>query len=231
MQELVDTLVTLLPGSRLRTKQPVASLQPGDGGWEVATAGGSEKFDAVILAVPAPFAGALLLPVSPQAAALLANIQYTSSAAVLLAYDKLELPSGFGFLVPASEGKKLLACTFAHNKFSHRAPEGAALLRCFFSSARYPELLQRREEDLKGFALQELKEILGLDAEPKLARVFRWRYGLPQYETGHLDRAAEIEAQLGQLRGLYLVGNSLRGIGVPDCIRSAKQAAETIGSS
>ncbi|HEY6348637.1 MAG TPA: protoporphyrinogen oxidase [Candidatus Angelobacter sp.] len=231
MQQLVDKLVDKLPGSQLRTKQSAVSLQRGDGGWQIATPDTSEDFDAVILAVPAPFAGALLLHAAPQAAALLANIQYTSSAAVLLAYDSPSLPPGFGFLVPASEGKKLLACTFAHNKFSHRAPGGRVLLRCFFSSARYPELLQRREEDLKGFALQELKEILGLDAEPKLARVFRWRYGLPQYETGHLERAAEIEAQLGALPGLHLIGNSLRGIGVPDCIRSAKLAAERIGAS
>ncbi|HEY6250673.1 MAG TPA: FAD-dependent oxidoreductase, partial [Candidatus Angelobacter sp.] len=70
--------------------------------------------------------------------------------------------------------------------------------------------------------------IIGLDTEPKLARVYRWRYGLPQYETGHLDRVAEIEAQVGQLPGLHLIGNSLRGIGVPDCIRSARQAVERI---
>lgn len=228
MQQLVDKLVETLPGSQLRTRQSVVSIQRRDNEWQVAMADASENFDAVILAVPAPFAGALLLPVSPQAAALLANIQYTSSAAVLLAYDKADLPPGFGFLVPAVEGKKLLACTFVHNKFSQRAPAGTALLRCFFSSSRYPELLNRREGDLKGFALQELKDILGLNAEPKLAVVYRWRYGLPQYETGHLERAAEIEAQIGQLPGLHLVGNSLRGIGVPDCIRSARLAVDSL---
>ena len=147
---------------------------------------------------------------------------------MLLAYDKAKLPPGFGFLVPASENKKMLACTFVHNKFSHRAPQGKVLLRCFFSSARMPELLNRREEDLKDFARQELKEVLGLDGEPQFAQVFRWRYGLPQYETGHLDRAAEIEKELKQLRGLYLIGNSLHGIGVPDCIRSAKQAVDEL---
>src|SRR5215469_13302247 len=90
MQQLVDTLVATLPRWQLRTKQPVVSIQRKESEWQVATAETSENFDAVILAVPAPFAGALLLPVSPQAAALLANIQYTSSAAVLLAYDKAD---------------------------------------------------------------------------------------------------------------------------------------------
>ena len=228
MQELVDTLVAALPRYALRVKQSAVSLQRANNEWQLGSSDRNEKFDAVILAVPAPFAGALLLNLSPQAASLLAKIQYTSSAAVLLAYDKAKLPPGFGFLVPASENKKMLACTFVHNKFSHRAPQGKVLLRCFFSSARMPELLNRREEDLKDFARQELKEVLGLEGEPQFAQVFRWRYGLPQYETGHLDRAAEIEKELKQLRGLYLIGNSLHGIGVPDCIRSAKQAVDEL---
>jgi protoporphyrinogen/coproporphyrinogen III oxidase len=224
MQELVNALSTALPQSSLYLQQPAIALHRADRKWQIGVAGAIEDFEAVILAVPAPFAGALLLNVNPEAASLLANMQYTSSGAVLFAYDQLNLPSGFGFLVPASEGRKMLACTFVHNKFSHRAPRGKVLLRCFFSSSRMPELLHRREEDLKDISRQELKEILGIEAEPQFTHVYRWRYGLPQYEIGHLDRAAQIEAQLKQLTGLYLIGNSLYGLGVPDCIRSAKQA-------
>ena len=230
MQQMVDKLIAALPPQSVRLKQSAVSLQRTANRWQLGSSEGSELFDAVIMAVPAPFAGALLLGLSPQAASLLATLPYTSSAAVLLAYDKISLPPGFGFLVPASERKKMLACTFVHSKFSHRAPEGKALLRCFFSSARMPELLNRREDDLKDFAIQELKEILGLEAGPEFIQAFRWRYGLPQYETGHLERAAEIEAQIKQLPGLYLIGNSLHGIGVPDGIRSAKQAVESLVS-
>lgn len=230
MQQLVNALTTALPASSLHLQQPVIALHRMERKWQVGTAGATEDFDAVLLAVPAPFAGALLLNVSPEAASVLANMQYSSSGAVLLAYEQLELPAGFGFLVPASERRKMLACTFVHNKFSHRAPQGKVLLRCFFSSSRMPELLDRREEDLKDISRQELKDILGLDAEPQFTHVYRWRYGLPQYETGHLDRAAQIEAQLKQLNGLHLIGNSLYGLGVPDCIRSAKQAVERLTS-
>ena len=232
MQELVDTLVARLPADSLRLKETAVSLRRLNDSWRLETSETADMdFDAVILAIPAPFAGALLLNVSPEAASILATIEYTSSAAVLLGYSNPKLPPGFGFLVPASERKKILACTFVHNKFSHRAPQGTALLRCFFTSARMPELLNRREEDLKEYAQQEVKEILGLDANPQFALAFRWRYGLPQYETGHLERAAQIEGQIGQLPGLHLIGNSLHGIGVPDCIRSARQAVEQLVTS
>jgi oxygen-dependent protoporphyrinogen oxidase len=229
MQQLVDALVAKVPPSSLRLGESVTSLRRGDHAWQLATSKGCETFDAVMLAVPAPFAGGLLSGVMPEAAARLQTIQYTSSAAVLLACDKTGLPPGFGFLVPASEGKKMLACTFVHKKFSCRAPEEQALLRCFFSSARVPGLLDHSEEELKSFARQELKEILGVDVQPQFTCAFRWRHGLPQYQTGHLERTAEIEAQFKQMPGLYLIGNSLYGIGVPDCIRSAREAVKRIG--
>ena len=65
---------------------------------------------------------------SPQIEGL-GKIEYTSSAAVALAYDQADLPPGHGFLVPRSEGRKIMACTFVHKKFPHRAPEGMKLLR------------------------------------------------------------------------------------------------------
>src|ERR1700682_4028637 len=105
---------------------------------------------------------------------MLGKIQYTSSAAVLLAYERATLPPGFGFLVPGTEGRKMLACTFVHKKFSNRAPDGAVLLRCFFSSSRVPELLGFSDEALQELARKELKETLGLDEQPCFARTFRW---------------------------------------------------------
>lgn len=231
MQQLVDALVAALPRYWLRVKQSAGSLRRADRRWQIVSSDATEDFDAVIMATPAPFSGELLRQVTPEAASLLMDIKYTSSAAVLLAYEQPKLPPGFGFLVPASEGRKMFACTFVHNKFPNRAAEGKGLLRCFFSSARMPELLSLGEQEMKALARKELKEILGLDAEPEAALAFRWQFGLPQYETGHLERAARIEAELEQMPGLHLIGNSLHGIGVPDCIRSARKAVERIATN
>lgn len=228
MQQLVDALVAALPASSLHLQQTAVSLRRAGDQWQVETSQDVAGFDAVLLAVPAPVAAALLTSVASEAAKELQAIQYTSSAAVLLAYENPALPAGFGFLVPESEGKKMLACTFVHKKFSYRTPEGTALLRCFFSSARVPNLMNYSEEDLKSFARQELKEILGMDLQPRFSCVFRWGHGLPQYRTGHLERTAEIESALKQIPGLQLIGNSLYGIGVPDCIRSARQAIDSL---
>lgn len=228
MQQMVDALVAALPPAAIRVRQPVTALGRMSEQWQVASSAGRENFDAVFMALPAPQAALLLGDLTPQAAAQLKTIQYTSSAAILLAYEQADLPPGFGFLIPASESKKMLACTFVHKKFLNRAPDGAALLRCFFSSSRLPELEKYRDEELAEFALSELKEVLRLDLKPKFTSIFRWSYSLPQYETGHLERTAEIEAQLKGLSDLHLIGNSLHGIGVPDCIRSARLAVDKL---
>jgi oxygen-dependent protoporphyrinogen oxidase len=229
VQQMVDSLVSQLPAGSLRQQQGRISLLRAGSQWQVGTAG--EKFDAVVLAVPSQASAGLIEPLQPQLASLLRRISYTSSAAVALAYDHADLPPGHGILVPASEGRTMLACTFVHKKFSHRAPAGAALLRCFISSARVPGLLNYSDEALQAILQKELKEIFGLSAAPRFVRVFRWACALPQYETGHLERVAEMERLLEELPGVYVAGNSFYGIGIPDCIRSARKAVATITSS
>jgi len=232
MQQLVDALIAALPAARLRMQQKTGlSLRRVNDAWQVENASGAERFDSVLLAVPAPAAAAMLLQLQPELSAMLGKIQYTSSVAVALAYEKADLPPGFGFLVPRTEARKMMACTFVHKKFSHRVPEGAFLLRCFFSSSRVPDLLSFSDEALQELARKELKEILGLDAQTLFARTFRWDCAMPQYETGHLERVAEMEKMLAGLPGVEVIGNSFYGIGIPDCIKSARLAAERITSA
>lgn len=232
MQQMVDTLVSSLPSTSLLLSQRDVSLQRVSGAWRIITSRGEAEADEILLAVPAPAAAALLEPAHSQLASRLAGIQYTSSAAVVLGYGQADVPPGFGFLVPRSEGRKMLACTFVNRKFRYRAPEGSLLLRCFFSSSRVRGLLTWYSDDaLLDLAQRELQEMIGLKATPLFHRVFRWACALPQYTTGHLERVAEMEKYLEGIPGVHIIGNSFYGVGIPDCIRSARKAAETITSS
>jgi protoporphyrinogen/coproporphyrinogen III oxidase len=231
MQQMVDRLLEMLPQSSLKLHQGAISLRRTSDAWRIECPGATGEFDSVFLAIPAPASAALLSPLDPALASHLAQIGYTSSVAVALAYDRADLPAGHGFLVPRTERRKLLACTFVHNKFPHRAPEGAALLRCFFSSARVPDLLSHDDAALQALARQELREIVELRAEARFTGVFRWECALPQYETGHLERVAEMEKWLAQMPGMEIIGNSFHGIGISDCIRSARQAVARVTAS
>jgi protoporphyrinogen/coproporphyrinogen III oxidase len=230
MQQMVEALAAALPQASIRFRQQNIALRQMNDDWQIESGGVNERFQAVLLAVPAPAAAALLRQFHPSLIEGLARIEYTSTAAVALAYDHAELPPGHGFLVPRSEGRKLMACTFVHKKFAHRAPGDTMLLRCFFSSSRMPDLLTHSDEALQLFARQELREILGIRAEPRFAQTFRWDRAMAQYETGHLDRVAAMEKIIAAMPGFHIIGNSFHGIGVPDCMKSARLAVEQITS-
>jgi protoporphyrinogen/coproporphyrinogen III oxidase len=228
MQQLVDAVVSRLAASALLTNSLVQRIQKQDGGWVVSSGYTSDHFDAVIVATPAQVAAELLRMASAELTSELRSIRYTSSVTVNLGYDRSvrdALPPGFGFLIPRSEGKGMLAATFVHNKFPHRAPDDRALLRCFMGGARNEQLLQAPDEEILRIAREELRQIIGLAANPLFTRVYRWNGAMAQYGVGHLDRLQRVESVLQQLPGLTLAGNGYRGIGVPDCVRSGSEAA------
>ncbi len=231
MQHLAETVVSRLTPRALLTNAPVQALQREAGSWVVSAGMQSDEFDSVIIALPAPAAAQVLRIVSPELSAELGAIQYSSSITVALGYDRSvrqSLPPGFGFLVPRSEGKQLLAATFVHNKFPHRAPDDRALLRCFFAGNNAEGVWPLADGPIIGIVRNELQQILGLRAESLFARVYKWKSAMAQYGVGHLERLDRIERFRQQLPGLALAGNAYRGIGVPDCVRSGRDAAKAI---
>lgn len=228
MQHLVEVLVSKLNPAALLTNTQVQSVWAEGGGWRVATGLTCDNFDSVILAVPA-FAAARLLSFSnSDLSTELGAIGYSSSITVGLGYDREirhTLPPGFGFLVPRSEGKRLLASTFVHSKFPNRASEDRALLRCFFAGSSADNIWELSDEAITALVRNELQQILNLRATPLFARVHKWKFAMAQYGVGHLERLDRINRLRQQLPGLALAGNGYGGIGVPDCIRSGREAA------
>ncbi|HZR55588.1 MAG TPA: protoporphyrinogen oxidase [Terriglobales bacterium] len=227
MQQMVSAIVARLSPSALRVNTAVQTLHQ-DEGWLVSTKDGTQRFDAIILATPAGNAGALLRKVHEELSTELTGIRYSSSVIVNLVYDKTvrsQLPPGFGFLVPHSEGKNVLAVTFVHNKFNGRVPENRALLRCFLGGTRNEGILESPDNQIIKLVREELQQTLAISAEPLLTRVYKWKNVMAQYSVGHLDRIKRIASLQRQLHGLTLAGNAYSGIGVPDCVRNAKEAA------
>jgi protoporphyrinogen/coproporphyrinogen III oxidase len=231
MQHLAETVASKLDPASLRTNVSVQAIQREGESWVVSAGLQSDEFDGVIVALPGPAAASTLRLASSELASELAAIQYSSSITVGLGYDRQvrrSLPPGFGFLVPRSEGKRLLAATFVHNKFPHRAPEDRALLRCFFAGTNAENVWPLSDDQIIGIVRNELQQILSLRAEPQFARVYKWKGAMAQYGVGHLDRLERIERLRLQLPGLALAGNAYRGIGVPDCVRSGRDAAKQL---
>jgi len=249
MQQMTDAIAAKLAPAAIHLNTPVWTLRrandTNNAKWMVVTDVGEQEFDGVIPAVPAYTAADLLGVIDARLADELRGIAYNSSITVTLAYDAAALDAGtrakldgFGFLVsrseasksgsPPSEGTTMLACTFAQNKFNGRVPPGKLLFRCFIGGETAVDDMQRSDEELVASVRDQLRHILGLAAVPLFSRVFRWRQAMAQYEVGHLDKVARIDQLVARLPGLALAGNAYRGIGVPDCVREGKEAAERL---
>jgi oxygen-dependent protoporphyrinogen oxidase len=236
MQQLVEAVTARLDPASVRLSTPVSSIEKTAHAWNVGANGKTEFYDAIIMASPAWAAAALLGPVDAVLAEQLSGIPYSSSITINLMYDEAQLghlPDGFGFLVPASEGRAMLACTFVHRKFLGRTPPGKAVLRAFLGGMKNEALLDESDDALVAIVRRELSEILGdrilpLSAEPEHAQISRWRRAMAQYAVGHQERKRRIVERVVALPGLRLAGNAYSGIGVPDCIRLGRLAAKEL---
>jgi len=236
LNELVEAIIGKLEGELL-TGRTVSELEATSGegsGYTITMANGqARQTDAVIVATPAYIAARLIEPHQPTLADKLNQIRYLSTATVTVAFNRSEVShplNGFGFVVPKSEDCRLMACTWLSTKFDHRAPDDQILLRTFVGGYKHADLVDNlSDEDLLALVLEELARSMDIQAQPTHHEIYRWPRGNAQYDVGHLDRVAEIEAQAETtMPGLYLTGSAFRGVGLPDCIHQGEQTATRV---
>jgi len=223
---LADTLRERLPAGALRTGVRVVGLDRRGTRWRVATSEGTRTADAVILALPVGETAALLRTVDEPLCREVAAIPTSSCATINLVYRTADLPrplDGYGFVCPQVEGRSLLACTFSSRKYEGRCDDAWSILRGYVQDG-----LDRPEQDVIATVRSDLKDLMGLTAEPVVARFARWDGVFPQYRTGHLDRVDRIERLASALPGFALAGNAYRGVGISDCVESARRASREV---
>jgi oxygen-dependent protoporphyrinogen oxidase len=181
-----------------------------------------------IVAAPAFAAAPLLAPIDAEAAQWCERVPYVSTASVALAWPRAAIPhpmNGTGFVVARRwSDVRITACTWVSSKWEARAPEGSALLRAFIGGAHDPDALGLTDAALTAIARQDLAAIMGITAEPALARVYRWPRAGAQHVVGHAERVAEIERRLAP-HGIFVAGSGFRAVGIPDCIADGRRAA------
>lgn len=233
MEELVFTLSQQLSGDcrlGVTVTNITRNLAPTPHRYELTLADGTTLLtDTIVLAVPAFAAANLLQDIAPTAVHELSQIRYVSTGTISLAYRREDIQhplNGFGIVIPRSEKRAINAITWSSTKFEHRAPEGYALLRVFFGGSRTPEMMAVDDAELFATVQAELTAIMGLTATPLFQRIFRWERANPQYDVGHLERAAAIQAVLPA--GVFVTGSPYGGVGIPDCIHQAQVTAQQI---
>ncbi|HSR68993.1 MAG TPA: protoporphyrinogen oxidase [Acidobacteriota bacterium] len=224
-------------GVELRSGRPVQALRPArrespPAPFLLDLEEGEEAFDAVVMALPAPASAKLLAPAWPDLADALASVDYSPAVLGALAYSG-EVPQGrpgSGFIIPPSAGRDLLACTWVHQKWRRRAPRGHSLLRGYLAGEPARRMLQAEDAKVISLLRREFLDLMDVRQDPVLSRVWKLPQALPVYRLGHRSRMAALKKGLQEVKGLTCIGNYLDGVGLPDCIRQARQAARALAS-
>ena len=112
----------------------VTAVQRAGAGYLVLTDGAAPlPVDDVVIATPAWEAARLLGPLAPAAAEAAGAIPYADVATVILAYppEAVGRPLvGTGFLVPPSQRRLLVGCSWLTSKWPQLADDRVVLLRC-----------------------------------------------------------------------------------------------------
>lgn len=216
----------------LRKGAAVSRVEEEAEGFRVVLGDGSAiDADAVILATPAYATADAIENLDPQAAAAMRAIPYIATATVNIAFRRQDVPhalDGSGWTTPRIERRPVLACTWSSAKFEGRAPDGVALFRAFVGDATNQSVASQTDAEIVRTVRTELARVLGICAEPLLVQTNRFGRAMPQYNLGHLERIATIDARLAEHPGLAVAGSAYRGVGIPDVIASGQRAAQAV---
>jgi oxygen-dependent protoporphyrinogen oxidase len=187
--------------------------------------------DAVVFACPAYAQAEVLAGFDRELSTLIGGIAYNRLVVVALGYHTSDISmslDGFGYLTPQRERRDVLGVQWCASIYPGRAPEGMTLLRAMCGGWNRPEMADWDDDRLLAAVKAELAFSMGIRAAPAFVQVVRWERAIPQYFIGHLDRVARIEARAATHAGLYLTGNSYRGVALNDCVEQANTVAERI---
>ena len=249
LQELPRAL-DRLPG-RHRIVAHARRIERAGPRWRVGLDGGAApvEADAVVIATPGRAAAELLDPLAPEAAAGVRSVPVASAVVVCLGVHGVgggdgsaarPAPDigvdlgGYGFLVarePPADGagrSPVLGCQYESSIFAGRAERGGVLLRAILGGTFDPAIADENDTEIAAIAVADLRRLAGLTVLPEFARVWRHRDGIPQYTIGHDTRIARVDADLARHPGLYLLGHTLRGVGLNDCIAAGAALARQI---
>jgi len=219
-------------GARVRSLSKVVSLTGKRDRFTLCLEDGSSmESDCVVMATPAHASSEILRDFDQALSRSLSEIPYPAVSVVCLGYKKEKIGrslDGFGFLVPFREGRRILGTLWDSSIFPNRAPEGYVLLRTMLGGARASHLAIQDQKMIVDTVSTEVGDIMGFKVQPDFTRVYVHQKAIPQYTLGHQGRLDTMERLLARYKGLFLAGNSYRGISVNDCIENSYRLADQL---
>ncbi|KZE38664.1 protoporphyrinogen oxidase [Bhargavaea cecembensis] len=230
---LIDRMEEEMSGVRILKGARAERLEKDGNSYAVSVEGHGELLaDGVILALPDSQVRGLLGQAAPEE--VFDTFSNASILTMYLGYDlpDSELPAdGTGFINAGNGHVVCDACTWTSRKWTHTSPEGRLLVRLFYknSNPKFEEISAMDREDLIALARRDLKESLGLDAEPSVVEITPWLGLMPKYGLGHRAAVEELEQFLSaSYPNVQIAGASFHGVGIGLCVADGREKAEKV---
>ena len=232
LRVLIETLIERLKQPPVYGVNVRGAYAAAESGWRVQGDGQDAWMaDAVVLACPAYQQAAILSDLDVELARLIEQIPYNRVAVVALGYRRDDVPSsldGFGYIAPQRTRRDVLGVQWCSSIFPERAPAGMCLLRAMCGGWHRAEVAGWDEPRLVRAVREDLRQAMGIQAEPVLHHVISWDRAIPQYVVGHLERVARIEERAARHAGLFLGGNAYHGVALNDCTEQGERLAGAV---
>lgn len=235
LSSFVEKLQAQVPADSLSLGARVQSIRLTESGGVSLTLNDRPDFEAAacVLAIPAFESAKLLAASLPREAHILSTISFTSTVVVTVAISserQEHIPSGNGFMRSCTSTSPISTCTWSSLKWPGRSPDETLLARCFLHSGTGAEYLTYSDDGLTQLVAAELGKVLGAEIRPIFSHVKRYSHAFPQYQVGHIEKVAKLEALEKRHPQLQLAGASFRGASITSCIRDGQRVAARIYS-
>lgn len=234
-QKLGDSTLASAEISGIR-RSPTPTAHAFEVAYQLAGATQSLHVGAVIVATPAKETARMLQGIEPAFAKVVGRIEYAPVAQVSAGYGLEQINyrnaehglEGFGFLVPRSEGLRVLGTVWNSALFPERAPRGMASFTSFLGGATDSEIVSYDSDQIAAIALSELSSVLDITASPAAHHLVRWQHALPQYNVGHEALISALRDLCARTPGIFLAGNYLAGPSLGACVERANEVARDV---
>lgn len=187
--------------------------------------------DQVICCLPADITSKVCRTISPDFSQQLSRINYVPAIAVHFGFSSNQMlfkRKAFGILSRNAEKVPFLGILFNSHFFPHVAQRNKELISVICGGSRYPELMDKSDQEIISEVASSIKETLGIKGDFEMTHLVRWKKGIPQYELGHQEIEDSINSFLNTHPNFYISANYYRGISVSDCVKNGTLVAKKI---
>lgn len=231
MQSFAEAIAQKLEPGSVKLGFRVESVQKVNNGYDIELNGGEViQADSIIMAVPHQVLHSILPKYE-----FLANfkdVPSTSVATIALGFSKDAIKQDLnatGYLVSRNSDYTITSCTWVDKKWPHTTPDGKVLIRTYVGRSGGEVVVELADDQIVNIVLADLAKTMKITKKPEVAVVTRWPNALPQYTIGHEDRLNKATDGLSkELPGIYMAGNSYKGIGISDCIKQGEAAVTKV---